>query len=108
MSASLRSRPNLRTAAIRRDVPEADSCTAAKNERSCTAQIIFVLLELMISPMKELRHRWASVAYVILPSLILSPLWVFAVSAAVNVGVNSYEVSYLVRTAKWWNDESDR
>ena len=45
------------------------------------AQIIFVLLELMISPMKELRHRWASVAYVILPSLILSPLWVFAVSA---------------------------
>src|ERR1700736_1142322 len=45
------------------------------------AQIIFVLLELMISPMKELRHRWASVAYVIFPSLILSPLWVFAVSA---------------------------
>ena len=27
---------------------------------------------------------------------------------AVNVGVNSYEVSYLVRTAKWWNDEGDR
>jgi hypothetical protein len=27
---------------------------------------------------------------------------------AVNVGVNPYEVSYLVRAAKWWNDESDR
>ena len=30
MSASLRSRPNLRTAAIRRSVPIPDSCTAAK------------------------------------------------------------------------------
>ena len=31
MSASLRLRPNLRTAAIRRDVPLGDSCTAANN-----------------------------------------------------------------------------
>jgi hypothetical protein len=33
MSASLRSRPNLRTAAIRRFVPGPDSCTAVKNVR---------------------------------------------------------------------------
>jgi uncharacterized membrane protein len=45
------------------------------------AQIIFVLLELIVSPMKTLRQRWRSIAAVVLPSLILSPLWVFAVSA---------------------------
>src|ERR1700736_1465967 len=35
MSASLRSRPNLRTAAIRRKVQQPDSCTAANNAPSC-------------------------------------------------------------------------
>src|SRR5712691_636875 len=43
-------------------------------------QIVFVLLELMVCRRKEL-PRWRSLAIVVLPSLILSPLWVVAVSA---------------------------
>jgi uncharacterized membrane protein len=46
-------------------------------------QIVFVLLELMISRPKELPRRWSSIAIVVLPCLILSPLWVVAVSADV-------------------------
>ncbi len=46
-------------------------------------QIVFVLLELMVSPLKELRRRWSRVAIVVLPGLILSPLWVVAVSAEI-------------------------
>jgi uncharacterized membrane protein len=44
-------------------------------------QIVFVLLELMVGPMTKLRQRWRSLALVMVPSLILSPLWVLAVSA---------------------------
>jgi uncharacterized membrane protein len=44
-------------------------------------QIVFVLLELMVCRLKELPRRWRSLAIVVLPSLILSPLWVYAVSA---------------------------
>jgi uncharacterized membrane protein len=46
-------------------------------------QIVFVLLELMVSPLKELPRRWRSALIVVLPCLILSPLWVVAVSADV-------------------------
>ena len=48
-------------------------------------QIVFVLLELMVSRPKELPRRWSSIAIVVLPCLILSPLWVVAVSADVAV-----------------------
>jgi uncharacterized membrane protein len=51
-------------------------CTLSKQP-----QISFVLLELMAYRATELRRRWSSVAFVVLPSLILSPLWVWAVSA---------------------------
>jgi hypothetical protein len=51
-------------------------CTLSKQP-----QIVFVLLELMACRATELRRRWSSVALVVLPSLILSPLWVWAVSA---------------------------
>jgi uncharacterized membrane protein len=44
-------------------------------------QIVFVLLELMVCRRTELRRRWSSLALVVVPSLILSPLWVLAVSA---------------------------
>jgi hypothetical protein len=47
-------------------------------------QIVFVLLELMVYPVKERRQRWHRLAFVILPSLILSPLWVVAVSAEIG------------------------
>ena len=46
-------------------------------------QIVFLLLELMVSRVKELPRRWRSVLVVSLPGLILSPLWVAAVSAEV-------------------------
>jgi hypothetical protein len=46
-------------------------------------QIVFVLLELMVGRRKELAPRWRSLAIVALPSLVLSPLWVIAVSADV-------------------------
>jgi predicted membrane protein DUF2142 len=46
-------------------------------------QIVFVLLELMVSPLKELPRRWRSVLIVVLPCLILSPLWIIGVSAEV-------------------------
>ena len=46
-------------------------------------QIAFVLLELMAYPLKELRRCWSRVAIVVLPSLILSPMWVVAVSAEI-------------------------
>jgi uncharacterized membrane protein len=46
-------------------------------------QVVFVLLELMVSRLKE--SRWSSLAIVVLPGLILSPLWVVAVSADIAV-----------------------
>ena len=46
-------------------------------------QIVFVLLELMGSRLKELPRRWRSLALVVLPGVILSPLWVIGVSADV-------------------------
>ena len=46
-------------------------------------QIVFVVFELMVSPLKQLPRRWRSVLIVVLPCLILSPLWVVAVSADV-------------------------
>ena len=46
-------------------------------------QIAFVLLELMVYPLKELRRSWNRVAIVVLPCLILSPIWVVAVSAEI-------------------------
>jgi hypothetical protein len=54
-------------------------CTLSKQP-----QIVFVLLELMACRATELRRRWSSVAFVVLPSLILSPLWVWAVSAEIG------------------------
>jgi uncharacterized membrane protein len=47
-------------------------------------QIVFVLLELMVCRITELRRRWSSLVLVVVPSFILSPLWVVAVSA--NIG----------------------
>jgi hypothetical protein len=47
-------------------------------------QIVFVLLELMVSRLKELPRRWRSALIVVLPCLILSPLWVVAVAAEVG------------------------
>jgi Predicted membrane protein (DUF2142) len=41
-------------------------------------QIVFVLLEFMVC---RLRRRWSRLALVVIPSFILSPLWVIAVSA---------------------------
>jgi Predicted membrane protein (DUF2142) len=46
-------------------------------------QIVFVLLELMGGRFKELSRRWRSLVIVVLPGVILSPLWVFGVSADV-------------------------
>jgi hypothetical protein len=46
-------------------------------------QIVFVLLELMVYRVKELPRRWHSIAVVVLPCLVLSPLWVAAVSAEI-------------------------
>ena len=47
-------------------------------------QIVFLLLELMVYRVKELPRQWLRIASVVLPSVILSPLWVFAVSAEVG------------------------
>src|SRR5437764_11741218 len=46
-------------------------------------QIAFVLLELMVWRVTELRRRWSSLAFVVFPSFVLSPLWVWAVSAEI-------------------------
>jgi hypothetical protein len=46
-------------------------------------QIVFVLLELMAVRLKEVPRRWISIAIVVLPGAILSPLWVVGVSADV-------------------------
>jgi hypothetical protein len=46
-------------------------------------QIVFVLLELMSGRLRELPRRWSSLAIVVLPGVILSPLWVVGVSADV-------------------------
>ena len=47
------------------------------------SQIAFVLLETMTRSFKLLPERWRSVALVVLPALVLLPLWMFAVSADV-------------------------
>jgi hypothetical protein len=44
-------------------------------------QIVFVALELMVCRMTGLRRRWSSLGLVVVPSFLLSPLWVVAVSA---------------------------
>jgi hypothetical protein len=46
-------------------------------------QIVFVLLELMVGRLRELPRQWRSLAIVVLPGVILSPLWVVGVSADV-------------------------
>src|SRR5437667_693359 len=46
-------------------------------------QIVFVLLELMVGRMTDLRRRWSSLALVVVPGFILSPLWMLAVSAEI-------------------------
>jgi hypothetical protein len=46
-------------------------------------QIVFVLLELMVGRLRELPRRWRRLAIVVLPGVILSPLWVIGVSANV-------------------------
>jgi uncharacterized membrane protein len=48
-------------------------------------QIVFVFLEPMVCRMTELRRRWRTLAIIVVPSLILSPLWVLAVSADIAV-----------------------
>jgi hypothetical protein len=52
-----------------------DLCALSKQP-----QIILVLLGLMVCRLKESR-RCGSLAIVVLPGLILSPLWIVAVSA---------------------------
>ncbi len=47
-------------------------------------QIVFLLLELMIYRVKELPRQWLRICSVVLPSVILSPLWVVLVSAEVG------------------------
>jgi uncharacterized membrane protein len=46
-------------------------------------QIVFLFLELMVYRVKELPRQWLRIASVVLPSVVLSPLWVFAVSAEI-------------------------
>jgi uncharacterized membrane protein len=53
-------------------------CTLSKQP-----QIAFVLLELMTCRVAEPGRRWSSVAFIVLPSLIMSPLWVWGVSAEI-------------------------
>jgi uncharacterized membrane protein len=53
-------------------------CTLSKQP-----QVVFILLELMVNRLKK--SRWGSLAIVVLPGLILSPLWVVAVSADIAV-----------------------
>src|SRR6266498_4949200 len=48
-------------------------------------QIVFVVLELVVWRMTGLRRRWSSLALIVVPSFILSPLWVLAVSADIAV-----------------------
>src|SRR6266536_276091 len=48
-------------------------------------QIVFVVLELMVGRMTKLRRRWSSLALIVVPSFILSPLWVLAVPADIAV-----------------------
>jgi hypothetical protein len=47
-------------------------------------QIIFAVLELMACRTTEPTRRWRDVARVIIPSFILSPLWVIAVSGEIG------------------------
>jgi uncharacterized membrane protein len=46
-------------------------------------QVVFLLLELMVYRLRQLPGQWLRVASVVLPSVILSPLWVFSVSAEI-------------------------
>jgi uncharacterized membrane protein len=46
-------------------------------------QIVFVLLDLMVYRLKQVPPRWRHIAIVVLPPLILSPLWVVAVSGEI-------------------------
>jgi len=55
-------------------------CTLSKQP-----QIVFVVLELMVCRITELRRRRSSLALIVVPSFILSPLWVLAVSADIAV-----------------------
>jgi uncharacterized membrane protein len=48
-------------------------------------QIALVLLELMGCRMTKWRQRWSSLALVVFPSIILSPLWVISVSGDIAV-----------------------
>lgn len=47
-------------------------------------QIAFVLLELFAAPMRAWPARWRTIALVILPGVILTPLWIWAVGASVG------------------------
>ncbi len=44
-------------------------------------QLIFILLEPMVHRFRDLPRRWKAVALVVLPGLVLSPLWIWAVDA---------------------------
>jgi hypothetical protein len=48
-------------------------------------QIVFILLELMVCPITKLRRRWSGLALIVIPSVILSPVWIIAVSADIAV-----------------------
>ena len=74
---------SLRVASGRTDQPWKRSLWMTLCALSKQPQIIFVLLETMVYPLKELRRRWRRIAVVVLPSLVLSPVWVMAVSAEV-------------------------
>jgi hypothetical protein len=57
-------------------------------------QIVFILMELMVSPLKDLHRRWRSIAIVALPCLVLSPLWVVAVSGEMGAWRLQLEEQY--------------
>lgn len=48
-------------------------------------QVVFVLLEGMTAPLRDLARRWRTTALVVLPGLLLAPLWVVAVSGEMAV-----------------------
>ena len=56
-------------------------------------QIVFVLLELMAGRLRELPRRWSSLAIVVLPGVILSPLWVVEVRPTSRRGVSGRDTT---------------
>jgi uncharacterized membrane protein len=47
-------------------------------------QVAWLILEAMVRPLRELPHRWRTLAVIALPGLVLTMLWIAAVSADVG------------------------